>query len=266
MLIVRRPPYVMLPVDLGDDPWYDNSAMQVLNILNELVRPKRFVAALILGITALISILTTFAVATTALVKEVHTAQFVNSLNQNVTLALMEQEHIDKKLEAKLNVLEEVVLALGQDIANLKTTLSTRCHSSYKSICVTPLPYNASQPWEKVKAHLEGVWKDNDMTHDLASLQKDITALSQAHLQDNGLETLASQLEEGLKKLNPLDWVQYCVFIGILGLLVALVIFLFPGIMKCLFSSLQQVQEDVTELQLKNKKGRPATSTATTAV
>ena len=219
-----------------------------------------------MGITTLISILTTFALTTTALVQEIHTAHYVNALNKNITSALLEQEAIDKKLEAKINVLEEVVLALGQDIANLKTTLSTRCHGNFKSICVTPLPYNTSQPWEKVKAHLQGLWQDNNITHDLASLQKDISAMSQSHLQLGGLQDLASQLERGLKSLNPLNWVQYFVFIGVIILLIVLVIFLFPCLLKCLFSTLQAVEQEVFELHFKNKKGRPATSTAVTAV
>lgn len=101
VIIVRRPPFVMLPVELGPEPWYDNSALQVLNTLRDLIRPKRFVAALILGITALISIITTFAVATTALVQEIHTAHYVNTLNKNVTMALLEQEAIDKKVRVK---------------------------------------------------------------------------------------------------------------------------------------------------------------------
>lgn len=116
IIIVRWPPFVMLPVELGTEPWSDDSALQVLNALKDLIRPKRFVAALILGITALISIITTFAVATTALVQKIHTAHYVNTLNKNATMALLEQKAIDKKLESKINVLEEVVLALGQDI------------------------------------------------------------------------------------------------------------------------------------------------------
>lgn len=44
ILILRRPSYVMLPVDLKDDAWFDNEALQVFKRLNELIRPKRFVA------------------------------------------------------------------------------------------------------------------------------------------------------------------------------------------------------------------------------
>lgn len=145
ILIVKRPPYVLLPVDLGNEPWYDDSALQTFKYANSLLRTKRFVAALILGISALIAIITSFALSTTALVKEMQTASFVNNLHRNITLALSEQRIIDLKLEARLNALEEVILELGQDIANIKTRMSTRCHANYNFICVTPLPYNASK-------------------------------------------------------------------------------------------------------------------------
>ncbi|XP_052016061.1 endogenous retrovirus group K member 7 Env polyprotein-like [Apodemus sylvaticus] len=262
IIIVRRPSYVMLPVELGSESWYDNAALQVLEDLKALIRPKRFVAALILGITALIAILTTFAVATIALVEEINTAHFVNDLNKNVSLALLEQEAIDKKLEAKINALEEVVLALGQDMANLKNTLAVRCHGNFKSICVTPLVYNTSEPWGKVKAHLQGVWQNSDITHDIQSLQKDISAMSQSHLQLGNLQELVTDLEQGLKTMNPLDWVQDFILIGVLGLILILVIFLFPSLFKCLFNSLKAVQQDVFELHFKNKKGGTATPTA----
>ena len=116
--------------------------MQALKRLNELIRPKRFVAALILEITALIAILTSFTISTTALVQQQHTAHFVNDMHKNISVALSELYFIDKKLEAKVNALKEVMLAIGQDIANIKTRLATKCHASFQYICVTPLPYN----------------------------------------------------------------------------------------------------------------------------
>ena len=82
-----------------------------------LFRPKRFVAALILGITALSAILISFALSTTALVQQLHTAHFVNDIHGNISISLSELHIIDKKLEAKVSALEEVVLAIGQDIA-----------------------------------------------------------------------------------------------------------------------------------------------------
>jgi hypothetical protein len=119
MILLKRPAYILLPVELGDDPWFENSGMQILKSLTELKRPKRFVTALILGITALIAILTSFTLSTTTLVQQLHTAHFVNDMHRNISVALSELHIIDKKLEAKVSVLEEVVLAIGQDIANI---------------------------------------------------------------------------------------------------------------------------------------------------
>ena len=155
-----------------------------------------------------------------------------------------------------------MVLALGQDIANLRTTLSTRCHKSFKAIYVTPLTYNRSEPWDKVKAHLQGVWRDNNITHDLTTLQKDISAISQAHLQLDGLQDLANKIESKIKALNPLNWIQYFILIEIVILLILLMIFLFPCLLKCLFNSMAQIKQDIFKLHFKNKKRGPATSTA----
>lgn len=128
------------------------------------------------------------------------------------------------------------------------------------------MTYNRSEPWDKVKAHLQGIWRDNNIIHDLTALQKDFSAINQAHLQVSGLQDLANEIESGIKALNPLNWVQYFVLIGIVILLVLLVIFLFPCLLKCLFSSVAQVKQDVFELHFKNKKRGPATSTAVTPV
>ena len=79
-----------------------------MNLLDQ----KRFVTALILGITALIAILTSFALSTTASLQQLHTAHFVNNMHRNISVALSELHIIDKKLEAKVSALEEVVSAI----------------------------------------------------------------------------------------------------------------------------------------------------------
>lgn len=179
MLLVKRPAYVMLTVDLDSDPWFDNSGLQALETISDLIRPKRFVAALILGISALIAILTSFAVSTTALVKEMQTATFVNEMHRNISVA-------------RINALEEVILELGQDVDSIKTRLASRCHSSFHYICVTPLPYNESENWSKTKAHFLGVWKDTNISYDLQQLQEQITATSQRHLDAWNVDKLAT--------------------------------------------------------------------------
>ena len=94
-----------MPVNLTES-WYDDPGVEILITVNELLRPKRFVAALILGITALISIITSLALSTTALVQAIHTASHVNDLSYNVSVALAAQERIDKNLETRIHALK----------------------------------------------------------------------------------------------------------------------------------------------------------------
>ena len=97
MILLKRLIYVLLPVELGNDPWFENLGLQTLKRLNELIRPKRFVTALILGIAALIAILTSFTISTTALVQQLHAAHFINDMHINISVALSELHIIEKK-------------------------------------------------------------------------------------------------------------------------------------------------------------------------
>ena len=118
VMTVKQPLYLMVPVKL-ERQWFDDYALKVLYEFNGLIsQPKRFIAALIVGTTALIAILASVTVSAAALSKEVHTASFVEQLSKNVSVALTTQEIIDRKIENKLNALEEVVLLIGQEITN----------------------------------------------------------------------------------------------------------------------------------------------------
>ena len=104
ILLLQRHPYVMLPVDLKDNVWFDNVALQTLRV-NELMRSKCFASALVLGISALIVILTSFTLSTVVIVLGINTAHFVDDLNKNGSLILARQQIVDKKLKAKLYAL-----------------------------------------------------------------------------------------------------------------------------------------------------------------
>ena len=79
-MIVKQPPYLMVPVKL-EGQWFDDYALKVLYELNGLIsRPKRFIAALVVGITALITIIASVMVYAVALSKEVHMASFVDHI------------------------------------------------------------------------------------------------------------------------------------------------------------------------------------------
>ena len=105
-MIVKQLPYLMVSVKL-EGQWFNDYALKVLYEFNGLIsRPKRFIAPLVVGITALIAIIASGVVSAVALSKEVHMASFVNQLSKSVSVALTMQEIIDKKIENKVNALE----------------------------------------------------------------------------------------------------------------------------------------------------------------
>ena len=113
VMIVKQPPYLMVPVKL-EGQWFDDYALKVLYEFNGLIsQPKRFITALIGRITALIAITASVMVSAVVLSKEVHMASLVDHRSKNVSIALTTQEIIDRKIENKVNALEEAVLLIG---------------------------------------------------------------------------------------------------------------------------------------------------------
>lgn len=64
-----------------------------------LKRPKRFIAILILGIIVLTGMITSLALFTISLVKEIHTAYHTDQLSKNMSIVFMIQETIDRGLQ-----------------------------------------------------------------------------------------------------------------------------------------------------------------------
>jgi hypothetical protein len=151
---------------------------------------------------------------------------------------------------------------MGQDIANIKVRLATKCHASFQYICVIPLPYNATIDWEKTKTHLQGVWRDTDMSYNMEQLKAEISDINRSHLDAWNIDELARDFKNNLSALNPLNWVQYVILLAIIIVIILLIIIVFPLIFKVLLRSVAMTRQDILELQLKNKiGGGTATST-----
>ena len=170
-VVLQRPPYLMVPVAVNTY-WYDNYGLAVLQQLQDLMHSQWFVGIIIIiiiiGISALITAITSVTVAAISLTQQVHTAQYVNDVSNNVSLALAMQEIIDRKLEVKIDALEEVVMHIGTELQALRVKLALSCHTDYPWICVTPLKVNDTDyNWEKIKNHISGVWNSSSISLDL---------------------------------------------------------------------------------------------------
>jgi len=151
------------------------------------------------GITALIAIIASVTISAISLSKEMHTASFVDQLSKNASIALTTQEIIDRKIENKVNALEEVVLLIGQESTNLKIKLSLRCHAEFKQMCITPLQVNDSvHSWECIRNHILGVWNHSDFSIDISKLHQDIQSMKQVE-SDFSSQWLSNSLFENLE-------------------------------------------------------------------
>ena len=121
---------------------YDSCGLAVLQQLQDLMRSPRFVGLLILEISALITAITSVTVAAISLTQQVHTAQYVDTMSKNVSLTLATQKAIDKKLEMRVDALEEAIMHIGTELQALKVKMALTCHADYRWICVTSLKVN----------------------------------------------------------------------------------------------------------------------------
>ena len=105
----------MVPVTVSTY-WYDNHGLAVLQQLQDLLQTWRFVGLLILGISALITAITSVTLAAISLTQQVHTAQYVDAMPRNVSLVLATQEVVEGKQEVGVDALEEVMMRVGTEL------------------------------------------------------------------------------------------------------------------------------------------------------
>ena len=98
--------------------------------------------------------MTSVSVVAISLTQPVHTAQYVDTMSKNVSLSLATQEIIDRKLEMRVDALEEAIMHTGTELQALKVKMALSCHADYRWICVTSLKVNETDyECEKIKKH-----------------------------------------------------------------------------------------------------------------
>ena len=87
----------------------------------------------------MITAITSVTAAAISLTQQVHTAQYVSDMSKNVSLALAMQEVIDRKLEGKVDALEEAVIHTGTELQALRIRLALSYHANLSvDLCNTP--------------------------------------------------------------------------------------------------------------------------------
>ena len=118
-----------------------------------------------------------------SLTQQVHTAQYVNDMSKNVSLALATQKFMDRKLEVKIDALKEAVMHIGTELQALRVKLALSCHADYRWLCVMPLKVNDTDyNWERIKNRISGVWNSSSISLDLGKLHGQIKTLEHSRL------------------------------------------------------------------------------------
>ena len=109
------------------------------------------------------------------------------------------------------------------------------------------------------------IWKDNDITYDMAQLKAQISTMSKAHVEYAGIEDLDQFISLGLQSLNPVSWLHWINIVALATNIIMLLL-IFPVIFQIILSSISTVKREIYGLQLKNKKGSDATLTPVKSV
>lgn len=193
---------------------------------------------------------------TDALIQHVHTAGHVDQLFKNISVVLMLLEQIDKDLQDCINTLEEAVLFIGNQLNNVKIRLGVQCHSTFKCICVTLLPYNdAEHDWGQVQAHLQVIWNNSALFMDMDSLHHRISDIAQTPVASSSVETIDSFLLAICSYVGLTNSWFLFINLGINIFIILLFLFLFPVIIRQLTKSFWALTVKFYASQLRRKGG-----------
>ncbi|XP_043780721.1 uncharacterized protein LOC122708577 [Cervus elaphus] len=263
VLIVKQPPFVMLPVNLTE-PWYEESGLELWErVRTALARPRRGIGLIILGVVTLITLIASAVTASVSLAQSVHTASIVDDLAKNTSKALGIQEDIDRKLEDRLNALYDAVRFLGEEVQGLKLRTKIRCHANYCWICVTAKIYNDTEtPWDRVKSHLDGIWHNENISLDLLQLHQEILDIENAPRASMDLAENAEEFVNSLFSNFPSITSLWHLFSGVVTMLLVLALFvcIAPCIIKKFVKELWDIKAVLHSNYLRQKNQREGQS------
>ena len=101
--------------------------------------------------------------------------------------------------------LQHTVSWLGDQLAVLSTQSVLKCYWNSSQFCITPVPFNMSEGWERVKRSLTG---HQNLTTEIMDLERQILSTFSRTLPDIVGSDLLKSLQEGLNNLNPLGHVS----------------------------------------------------------
>ena len=112
---------------------------------------------------------------------------------------------LDAQLTANVLNLQHTVSWLGDQLAVLSTRSVLKCDWNSSQFCITPVPFNMSEGWDKVKRSLTG---HQNLTTEIMDLERQILSTFSRTLPDIMGSDLLKSLQEEMNNLNPLGHVS----------------------------------------------------------
>lgn len=75
-----------------------------------------------------------------------------------------------------------------------------------------------------------GILNENDITHNIAQLQAQISAMSRAQVESPDIEDLSQSISFGLWSLNPISWLHWIIVVTVATGIILLLLLIFPVI------------------------------------
>ena len=174
---------------------------------------------------------------------------------KNVSLTLATQEVIDRKLEMRVDGLEEAIMHTGTELQSIKVKMALSCHADYQWICITSLKVNeADFEWERIKHHILGVWNSSDISLDLGRLHNQTQTLEHSQL-DFTAAGEANDFSHTFSNFISGKTILFTVSSYVaLGAIILLLIIILPCIVRILRQSIQKLSTEL-HLIILNKKG-----------
>ena len=166
------------------------------------------------------------------------------------------QEIIDRKLEMRVDALEEAIIHIETELQALKVKMALSCHADYWWIYVISLKLNKTDyEWEKIKNHISGVWNSSDIGLGLGKLHNQIQTLEHSRLDFTAAGAANDFFHTSSNFISGKNILSNIFSYAAVGALILLLIIILPCIVRILRQSIQKLSTEMYLIILNIKGG-----------
>nr|XP_020857523.1 endogenous retrovirus group K member 7 Env polyprotein-like [Phascolarctos cinereus]XP_020857524.1 endogenous retrovirus group K member 7 Env polyprotein-like [Phascolarctos cinereus] len=267
IFIITQQKFALVPVKSKD--WYESRSDHIFGIIDQrnqlaIVRKKRCISCIVLGIVSLIAIVTASVSLSQSISiarNEMVQADFMNQLACNVSKGFQASKRIDEGFYHILEGMKETIIEIGDELDILEYRTHLKCDYRCEFICLTNVKYNDSQwGWQRIHRHLNGLFGNSTIALDIDDLYKIADDIGRAADEDLMPDKTAQRILAWLDELrNPFDnlghWLMSLLssLLPLCLLLLAMLCF-GPCLLRCIANQIKDFGTELYMLCLQQKQ------------